>query len=276
MIARTCSSVRRRLSAFHDGELTVREQIAVEAHLRECPGCGAEVAQLRAVGDALRSVLTPDTRRDELAGLSASVVSRLKAEREESLAGWANRVFDDMHLVWAALGAAGATAACLALMVGMFHLGVRQSPDSLSALLTAMASPGSDANPVSPDPQMILLPRSSNAHDILPASIIEGRDETTVTVSTVITRDGRIKEFSILGAGNTDPRDMANILRGISNARFEPARYGTSPVAVNMVWMVAHLTVRAKLSDQSSVTPPPAGQSLGVSQHARPSAAISA
>jgi len=275
MIARTCSSVRRRLSAFHDGELTIREQIAVEAHLRECPGCRAEVAQLRAVGDALRAVLTPDARRDELAGLSGGVVSRLKVEREESLAGWASRAFDDMHLVWAAFGAAGATLACLALMVGMFYLGVRQRPDSLSALLTAMASPGSDANPVSPDLQM-LLPRSSNADDILPASIIEGQDETTVTVSTVITQDGRIKKFSVLGAGNTDPRDMANILRGISKARFEPARYGKSPVAVNMVWMVAHQTVRAKPSDRSSITPPRAGQGLGVSQQARPAGAISA
>jgi len=275
MIARTCSFVRRRLSAFHDGELTIREQIAVEAHLRECPQCRAEVAQLRAVGDALRVVLTPDVRRDELAGLSAGVVSRLRVEREESLAGWASRVFDDMHLVWAAFGAAGATVVCLALMVGMFYLGVRQRPDSLSALLTAMASPGSDANPVSPDPRM-LLPRSSNPDDILPASIIEGQDETTVTVSTVISQDGRIKRFSVLGAGNTDPRDMASILSGISKARFEPARYGKSPVAVNMVWMVAHLTVRAKLSDQSSITPARAGQGLGVSQRVRTSAAIPA
>ena len=86
----------------------------------------------------------------------------------------------------------------------------------------------------------------------------------------------RIKKFSVLGAGNTDPRDMANILRGISKARFEPARYGKSPVAVNMVWMVAHLTVRAKPSDQSSITPPRAGQGLGVSQQARPAGAISA
>jgi len=275
MSARTCSSVRRRLSAFHDGELTIREQIAVEAHLRECPGCRAEVAQLRAIGDALRAALTPDARRDELAGLSAGVVSRLKAEREESLAGRANRVFDDMHFVWAAFGAAGATAACLALIVGMFYLGVRRSPDSLSALLTAMASPGSDANPVSPDLQM-LLPRSSNANDILPVSLMEGRDETTVTFSTVITRDGRIRDFSVLGAGNTDPRDMPDILRDISKARFEPARYGKSPVAVNMVWMVAHLTVRAKLSDQSSVAQPRTGQGLGVSQRARPVGAISA
>jgi hypothetical protein len=138
-----------------------------------------------------------------------------------------------------------------------------------------MASPGSDANPVSLDRRM-LLPRSSNPDDIVPASIIEGQDETSVTVATVITRDGRIKNLSVLGADNTDPRDMASILSGISKARFEPARYGKSPVAVSMVWMVAHLTVRAKLSDQSSITPARAGQSLGVSQQVRPSPAVSA
>lgn len=265
MIARTCSAVRRRLSAFHDGELTIREQIAVEAHLRECSACAAEAAQLQAVGDALRTVLVPDARRDELAGLSAGVVSRLKAERDESLAGWANRVFDDMHVVWAAFGAAGATVACVALMVGMFYLGVRERPDSLSALLTAMASPGSDANPVSVDRQM-MLPRSDNPDDILPASIVEGQDESTLTVATVITRDGRIKNLSVLGADNTDPRNMASILSEISRARFQPARYGNSPIAVNMVWMVAHLTVRAKAPDQSNVVPAPISQGLGISQ----------
>jgi hypothetical protein len=265
MIARTCSAVRRRLSAFHDGELTIREQIAVEAHLRECSACATEAAHLQAVGDAIRTVLVPDAGRDELAGLSAGVVSRLKAERDESLAGWANRVFDDMHVVWAALGAAGATVACLALMVGMFYLGVRERPDSLSALLTAMASPGSDANPVSVD-RLMMLPRSDNPDDILPASTVEGQDEASVTVATVITRDGRIKNLSVLGADNTDPRNMASILSEISRVRFQPARYGNSPIAVNMVWMVAHLTVRAKPPDQSSVAPAPVSQGLGISQ----------
>jgi hypothetical protein len=275
MIARTCSAVRRRLSAFHDGELTIREQIAVEAHLRECSACAAEAAHLQAVGDALRTVLVPDARRDELAGLSASVVSRLKAERDESLAGWANRVFDDMHVVWAALGAAGATVACLALMVGMFYLGVQERADSLSALLTAMASPGSDANPVSVDRRM-MLPRSNNPDDILPASIVEGQDEASVTVATVITRDGRIKNLSVLGADNTDPRNMASILSEISRVRFHPARYGNSPIAVNMVWMVAHLTVRAKPPDQSSVVPAPISQGLGISQRVLRATTISA
>ena len=39
MKALTCAATRRRLHAFHDGELTVSEQIAVAAHLDWCDSC---------------------------------------------------------------------------------------------------------------------------------------------------------------------------------------------------------------------------------------------
>ena len=51
----SCVGSRRRLSAFHDGELPVTEQVAVDAHLRRCHACATELAGLREVGDALRA-----------------------------------------------------------------------------------------------------------------------------------------------------------------------------------------------------------------------------
>ena len=47
MKAMSCAAVRRRLQAFHDGELPVTEQIAVQGHLEGCGGCGDSLADLR-------------------------------------------------------------------------------------------------------------------------------------------------------------------------------------------------------------------------------------
>ncbi len=55
MMPRVCWSVRRQLSAFHDGELPVGDQIAVQAHLRECPACAAEARELDELGSCLRT-----------------------------------------------------------------------------------------------------------------------------------------------------------------------------------------------------------------------------
>ena len=125
-----CSAVRRRLSAFHDGELPVDEQIAVQAHLRGCAACAAEARSLREVGEALRAAAAAriDDAQADLAGLPASVVSRLSAERSESLGGRFGRVFEDLHVVWVALGATGSAVACVAVIVGLFHFGASVRP----------------------------------------------------------------------------------------------------------------------------------------------------
>ena len=48
----------------------------------------------------------------------------------------------------------------------------------------------------------------------------------------------------------------------ISRARLQPARYGNNaPVAVNVIWYYAHLTVRGKLPSDL----PPAGRALSIS-----------
>ena len=42
------------------------------------------------------------------------------------------------------------------------------------------------------------------------------------------------------------PRELNPILKALSRARLEPGRLGASPVAVNLVWLLAHTTVKAK------------------------------
>ena len=117
MMPRACWQVRRQLSAFHDGELPVGDQIAVQAHLRECPACAAEARELDDLGSCLRAgALSVAVEPGAWEGLPSMVVSRMKAEDAESISGRTGRAFDDLHFVWAALGATGATVACLVLI----------------------------------------------------------------------------------------------------------------------------------------------------------------
>jgi hypothetical protein len=44
--------------------------------------------------------------------------------------------------------------------------------------------------------------------------------------------------------GAKQERVVENLMDAISRARFEPAQKAGLPVAVNMVWLVAHTTVR--------------------------------
>jgi len=48
-----CEEVSRRLSAYLDGELPPAEAEQVERHLRDCPACGREYAELRQAAELL-------------------------------------------------------------------------------------------------------------------------------------------------------------------------------------------------------------------------------
>ena len=70
----TCAATRRRLQAFHDGELPVSDQIAVSAHLEWCRECARACGPSGLVGEALRGVAPgrPALSRDEAAGFHAA------------------------------------------------------------------------------------------------------------------------------------------------------------------------------------------------------------
>ena len=64
-----------------------------------------------------------------------------------------------------------------------------------------------------------------------------------------MTREGRIENLELLHAnrrtaGPDDAKLVEGLLDAVARARFEPARVAGLPVAVNMVWMFAHTTVR--------------------------------
>ena len=74
-----------------------------------------------------------------------------------------------------------------------------------------------------------------------------------MTLSATVTREGTVSNLEILdgrdataGAPEATDARVEELRDAVSHARFEPATRKGLPVAVNMVWLVAHTTVRGK------------------------------
>ena len=231
--ALACQTARRQLQAFHDGELSLTEQVAVLAHVEGCARCMSTLTELRVIGHSLR-VLARRRRADMesvRAGLPSDVVTRLRAEDAVS---WRRRVrgmFDDMHWVYPGLAAVSAALVCLVVAVSAFQL-------------ATAGSPGSDRNPVPPGAR-VLLPQP-----LAPLPPVALDDDAVFTLSGVVTRDGRVANLALLGAKASEPHDaedevaIARMMGAMTRTRFRPARVAGLPVAVNMVWVVTGTTVR--------------------------------
>jgi len=235
-----CAAARRRLQAYHDGELPIGEQIDVSAHLEWCDDCVEMLTDMQLLRATLRTaaVASIALTGEEDANLHASVVSRVRAEDNMSFSTHVRALFDDMHFVYAGLGAGAATVACVMIMLSMMRFA------------TSERSPGSNQNPVVVDARM-LMPRALD--QVLMTAASKDGDEAVFTLSAVVTREGRIVNLELHQedgqtpeAGSSDAQAVQNLLGAVSRARFEPAKVAGLPVAVNMVWMVAHTTVRAK------------------------------
>jgi anti-sigma factor RsiW len=241
----SCASVRRRLEAWHDGELPPAEQCAVSQHLEGCPPCAAEARALEGIGAALRG---QTARRapsaDDLAGLRAGVLGRATAEDAVSWRSFAADLFQDMHFVLAGLSATAATLVCAALLLGMAHFTTPGRDDSLAGIMDALAAPGSDRNPVTMDARM-RPPRVSD--DAVPAMLPPATEEDLVfALAAVVTQEGRVSRSQVLLVNRDDREVVLRLMNAVAAARFQPARFGGAPVAVNLVWLVTHTTVRGK------------------------------
>lgn len=257
-----CAAARRRLHAYHDEELSISDQIAVGAHLEWCDTCATALNDLRQLRDLLRAAmpgrgaLSSLSDEDEL-NLHATVIGRMNAEEKVSFAAWVDDAFADMHFVYAGLSAVAAALACLAITLGMMRFATNELPDSTAALVRVLGTPGSNLNPVSVSPRLRMPRALDEPIWVTPAA---ADDDTHFMISAVVTREGRVGNLEILNAsgGRWIPSDGAeaqaakDLIGVASRVRFEPASIQFEPtskaglpVAVNMVWLVTHTTVRA-------------------------------
>jgi hypothetical protein len=253
-----CVDVRERLEAYQDGELPLEEQIGIQGHLRDCVSCALEAAELAKLGDDLRTMAAgmPDRPAEQGERMPAAVIDRLRVEHELSFMSQLRTRFEDMHLVWAAAGATVATVVCLLGSMGVLQAASRERPDSLAGMITYLANPGSNKNPMRPDGR-ILLPRPLD-QAMMPMT----EQDAVFAMAAVVTREGRIQDLQMLAAEQAQalhvkPEVVLAMLEAASRARFVPAQAGGSPIAVSMVWLVEMTTVKGQNDyDLFLVTPP--------------------
>jgi hypothetical protein len=249
----SCVATRRRLSAYHDGELAMAEQVAIDGHLRRCRACADELASVRDVGDLLRarSAAAAANSASDLDDLEKDIMSRLEAEREESVSAQVSRAFQDIRLSLAALCSTCATAVSVLLVVGIFYFGPQpERPDSLAGMMETLG-----ATTVGMDSR-ILSPRPSESDAMVDGSVSE--EDEVFALSAIVTRNGRILSPEVLSEQLSDAERLRvnQLLDRVSRARFEPARMGGAAVSVKTVFVLARTTVRAKMPvtpKQSSV-----------------------
>ena len=266
-----CQHAREMLEPFVDGELPVSEQVALEAHLRWCETCRARVEDLRLIGSALRlgSAASAADHTDpvSLAATYDEVVTRVRAEHDQSFAVYWRELFTDMRYLWPALGATVAVIICVCASTLVNQIVRAERPDSLAAVISIMASPGSDENPLHLESGM-LVPRSLGVSPAL-ASIPE--EEAVYAVAAVVTREGRVSNYELLQSvreplvdqrGVSQDAEVTAVLDAVRHSRFEPAQTVDGVVAVNMVWLLARTTVKASakgdVTDGGPVTAAPA------------------
>lgn len=248
MKATECSAVRRRLEAFHDGELAFPQRGDVAEHLRDCDGCRLEAAELARVGEFLRE--GAQAAMAQVPGapdLAPAVVGRFEAEHDRSFGVRLGEMFEDMHLVWAGLSASAATVGCAALLFAMWVSLPPERADSLAGMLSALAAPGTDRNPVSID-QRMSLPRVTG-EGAVPAMLAGGATEEDLVfaLSAVVTQEGRVAHSQVLLSNRSDRAEVLRLMNAVREARFHPASLQGNPVAVNLVWLITHTTVRGKV-----------------------------
>jgi putative zinc finger protein len=273
-----CAAVRRRLQAFYDRELPIADLISVEAHLHDCPPCERDLRELQNVTRALRLAAAPPPP-DDWTGVRSGVISRMRAEAHESFAARARRGFDNLHLVWIAAAATAATCVCAGTVLSMLHFASPERQDSLAAVIAVMAAPsGSELNLARLDGRFEAPRVTENGvlYATLEGSTMEG--DLVLPLSAIVTREGRLSGVERRDRGQ-DLRDVMDVVDALSRSRLEPAQFGGSSVAVNLVsmslpaaeqedlmhslpgheswprrglqrlnlvWLVAHTTVRGK------------------------------
>jgi anti-sigma factor RsiW len=254
----TCAAVRRRLHAYHDRELPIGDEIAVGAHLEWCGECAGEAAELRFLRSALQAVAPARLAipPEDIAGFTASVVNRIKAERDRSFVARTRLMFDDMHLVYAGLGAAVATLVCVVVMLGMMHFATAERPDSLAAIMSVLGVPVDCETTADSVDQAGCRERWSERFQR--ASESAEQDAVFALDSAVTHPGGRLANLQLLKTRGRDAAtaaDLEELLDAACRARLE-MQPAPSLTTSSVVRFMARETVRASKSQPGDLALP--------------------
>jgi hypothetical protein len=257
-----CDQARTLLEGLIDGELSMVDQLAVESHLRWCDTCALRVADMRVIGAALRSesVARPLGEADNstLSVLTEGVFVRVRAERAQSFPSRVREMFSDRRLLWPALGATAAVFLCVTAAFSVLHMSISHEPESLAAMISALASPGTELRPLRPADNGITIPRLSQYEAQRAGGTLERmpEEDAIYTIRTTVGRDGSVASYELLLSDDAPSSDRAAVARAaaqelavlnaVRHTRFMPAQTPLGQaVAVDMVWVIAKTTAIA-------------------------------
>ena len=136
-----CLRVRQRLHAFLDRELRGSDVLMVSSHLDVCRECGDEARTLTELGEMLRgAAASTSVPMDDLAGLADGVVSRVRAEDQQSWFATLSRGVDDCHWLLVGVGSVAAAVISTLLVCAMIQVGVQEREDSLAGVMMGLSS----------------------------------------------------------------------------------------------------------------------------------------
>jgi hypothetical protein len=234
-----CATVVDRLEAFHDGELTIDERVAIQNHLGECVSCSLAAEELAALSAGFRDLAshTADADTSDTSRVPAHVIESLRVEETLSIRAQVAEWFQDMHLVWAGLGATMATMICVVGSASVLHAANQERPNSMARTISVLANPGSNDNPLRLDYSM--LPPSAVSDEPFEMS----EEDTEYALSAVVSREGRVQGVEVL---NPTSRRVNAMLNEAYRMQFAPALDRGDAVAVSVVWLVANTTVKGR------------------------------
>jgi anti-sigma factor RsiW len=246
-----CELVRDQLASFHDGELGMDEQIAVEGHLRECVACAIESAEIAELGRLMRHMAAGLHDRGSVdEHVSALMLERVRVEERLSLRARLREIFEDMHLVWPAVGATTALLVSLLGALSVMQAANREHPESLAGMISTLAHVKATraAEELAPrGPSGLLVPAAT--------------EDAVFDLTAAVTRGGRIASVEVLAAEQARvlgvrPEVVLAMLEAASRAQFVPAESRGTPGAVSMVFVLAQTPARGSRADYELVRVP--------------------
>lgn len=282
-----CRTARRRLTAAHDGELPVAQQVALDAHLDACADCRRVRQELTDISLALREHAT-EHRLDEAdcADASSHMLAVLPVGPRRPLEGRLRELAADRQRLCVAGGAAASLLAAGLFVAVAVSFSPPVHPHSLAGFLQGSNSLGSNANPLLGFESGVSLPHVSADTQAaamlirpLPPLVLEN-----LALTAVVTREGQLASVEVLdrhapdapgepaaggggsvpGTGAPDAELQRALSRLASRVRFVPARAWGAPVAVNVVWLLERTTVLARSPSTQSRSAPGAEEPGGL------------
>lgn len=237
----SCSQSFEWLSAYVDQELDDNEVVLARAHLAGCAACRGRLEAIARLGEEIRR----GTPVAVSPGLVAGTIERAHALRASSWLPRLRRLAANPEPVLSGMAGVAATATLIAMLLIALALPPGRPAVPAAVMRVWLQQPvGSDANPLLVG-HVIEPPRARLQDGSVSPALLAGGD-ALYTLSAVVTREGRVARLDVL-RGSGDRRLLGPLLDAAVATRFEPVRYRGNPVAVNVVWLLAHTSVRPKV-----------------------------